>query len=94
MNMMFVEGLTMENTETVNADLLNTSRDLNKIAKFLFDLARNNVSAGHITITKIAQMLDITPYDVNESLRLLQDIDYVQLKRGRIIIRKMGRYTI
>lgn len=72
-------------------DYSNIKCTSTKVARLLCDLAHNNDSAGQITVSKIAQTLDITPYAVNESLLLLQDADVIQLQRGRITIRNEER---
>ncbi|MFC1947569.1 hypothetical protein ACFLXY_06600 [Chloroflexota bacterium] len=81
----------MGNTEMVTTNLPNIHNTSKKVAKFLIDSALENNSGSQITISKIAQLLDMTPYAVNESLLWLQDKDVMQLQRGRITFRNMGR---
>jgi len=81
----------MGNTEMVITNLPNIHNTSKKVAKFLIDSAREKNSGSQITISKIAQLLDMTPYAVNESLLWLQDKDVMQLQRGRITFRNKGR---
>ena len=89
--MMVIAGLKMGNTGMVVKDPSNIKCTSTKVARLLCDLVHDNGSAGQITVSKIAQTLDISPYAVNESLLLLRDADVIRLQRGRITIRNEER---
>ncbi len=66
-------------------------RTTGKVAGILLDSSNSDGTSQPMTMSKMARMLNTTPYSVNESLLSLRDMGIIDLERGRIVINDKNR---